>query len=77
MVTLAEGSAKLLANTSVTSSVRPRRYYKIPKESLEAALDDVEQMINFFVIEVQRIVFAENIPVTAAVRNRLSVVAPV
>jgi hypothetical protein len=68
VVTLAELAGKLVAGTSLTSSIRPRRYYKIPKETLEATLDDVEQMINFFVIEVQRIVFAENIPATAAVR---------
>ncbi len=68
VVTLAEVAAKFVANASVATSLRPRRYYKIPKESLEATLDDVEQMVNFFVIEIQRIVFAENIPATAAVR---------
>ena len=61
----AEAAAKLTIGSSVASSVRPRRYYKIPKEKLEAILDDVEQLINFFVIESQRIVFAENIPYTA------------
>lgn len=55
--------------SSVAGAVRPRRYYKIPKETLEASLDDLENLINFFVIEGQRIVFAENIPVTAAVSN--------
>jgi len=53
--------------SGVASSVRPRRYYKIPKETLESSLDDLENLINFFVIEGQRIVFAENIPVTGAV----------
>jgi len=65
VVTLAEAAAKFTIGSSVASSVRPRRYYKIPKETLEATLDDVEQLINFFVIEIQRIVFAENIPNTA------------
>ena len=51
----------------VATSFRPRRYYKIPKESLEASLDDLEQLINFFVIEFQRILFAENPVVTIAV----------
>lgn len=67
VVTVAEVAAKYVMGGSVTSSVRPRKYYKIPKESLEASLDDLEQLINFFVIEVQRVIFAENIPVTAAV----------
>ncbi|KAK5098626.1 hypothetical protein LTR70_002514 [Exophiala xenobiotica] len=65
VVTLAEAAAKFTIGSSVAGSVRPRRYYKIPKETLEATLDDVEQLINFFVIEAQRIVFAENIPNTA------------
>lgn len=67
MVTLAEIAAKYTIGSSVANSVRPRRYYKIPKETLEATLDDVEQLINFFVIEFQRIVFAEHIPTTATV----------
>jgi len=66
VVTLAEASSKLLMGSSVASAVRPRKYYKIPKEALESSLDDLENLINFFVIEGQRIVFAENIPVTAA-----------
>lgn len=45
----------------VASHFRPKRYYTIPRETLEASLDDVEQLINFFVIEFQRILFAENI----------------
>ena len=36
--------------------------------ALESTLDDVEQLINFFVIESQRVVFAENVAVTATVR---------
>ena len=68
VVTLTEAASKLVSGGSLTSSIRPRRYYKIPKETLEATLDDIEQFINFFVIESQRVVFAENIAVTAAVR---------
>ena len=73
VVTLAEVAAKFVAGTSVATSLRPRRYYKIPKETLEVTLDDVEHLINFFVIEIQRIVFAENIPATAAVRSLLPI----
>ncbi len=67
VVTLAEASSKALMGSSLGTSLRPRRYYKIPKETLEASLDDLENLINFFVIEGQRIVFAESVPVTAAV----------
>ena len=67
VVALAEVVSKYVMGSGVASSMRPRKYYKIPKESLEASLDDLEQLINFFVIEFQRILFAENVPVTIAV----------
>lgn len=52
-----------------TSQVRPKKYYVVPRESLERFTEDVEQLINFFVIEFQRIVFAENVYVTVAVSS--------
>lgn len=53
------------------SKIRPRKYYTIPRETLESVLGDVEQLINFFVIEFQRILFAENIYATLIVSNPL------
>lgn len=67
----ATASAELIGQLAIgrglTSQVRPRQYFTIPKASLERLLDDVEQFINFFVIESQRIVFAENVYATIAV----------
>lgn len=53
-------------NRGFASRMRPRKYYTIPRETLESSLDDVEQLINFFVIEFQRIMFGENVFVTVA-----------
>lgn len=47
--------------------MRPRKYWTIPRESLERMTEDVEQLINFFVIEIQRILYAENVYATLAV----------
>lgn len=69
MTALAEGIGRTVMGTGVAASLRPRKYYRIPKETLETLLDDVEQLINFFVIEFQRILFAENVTVTAGVRT--------
>ena len=63
----AEVVGKLVMNRGFASQMRPRKYYTIPRETLEASLDDVEQLINFFVIEFQRILFAENVWATIAV----------
>ena len=63
----AEFGGKLAFGRGLTTQVRPKKYFVIPKASLERLLDDVEQFINFFVIESQRVVFAENVYVTGAV----------
>ena len=62
-----EFAGKAMFGNGLASQFRPKRYFTIPRESLERFLDDVEQLINFFVIETQRIVFAENIYATSAV----------
>jgi ABC-type multidrug transport system fused ATPase/permease subunit len=62
----AEVAGQLAFGRGLTSQFRPRQYFTIPKASLERLLDDVEQLINFFVIESQRIVFAENVYATVA-----------
>jgi len=63
---LAEIAGRFVMGQGLTSTIRPRRYFKIPKETLESSLDDLEQLINFFVIEFQRILFAENPIATVA-----------
>lgn len=62
----AEVAGQLAIGRGLTSQLRPRKYFTIPKASLERLLDDVEQLINFFVIESQRILFAENVYTTGA-----------
>ena len=64
---LAEAAGKLVLSQGLASSFRPKKYYTIPREALEASLEDVEQLINFFVIEFQRVLFVENIVHTIAV----------
>jgi hypothetical protein len=53
----------------LATKMRPRKYYTIPRETLESITGDVEELINFFVIEFQRILFAENVWATIAVSN--------
>ncbi|KAK7563014.1 putative Reticulon-like protein 1 [Phyllosticta paracitricarpa] len=63
---IAEVAGKSLLGNGLASQMRPRKYYMIRKDSLERFTDDLEQFINFFIIEFQRIVFAENIYVTVS-----------
>ena len=63
----------------LATSFRPRQYYKIPKEALESSLDDLEQLINFFIIEFQRILFAENpiVTITVSITRPTAALAPI
>lgn len=65
---LAEVAGKSILNNGLTTQLRPRNYYTIPRETLDALIGDVHELVNFVVIEVQRILFAENVPISAAVR---------
>lgn len=63
---LAEVAGQALLNKGIASQFRPRKYYKVSRETLETMIGDVHELINFFVIEAQRILFAENITASAA-----------
>jgi len=63
---LAEVAGKLLFSQGFASQFRPRKYYTIPKETLDSILSGVYDLINFFVTESQRILFAENVYASAA-----------
>lgn len=45
----------------MADSFRPRRYYTVPKETLEAVLEDLVQIFDFGFLEFQRVLFVENI----------------
>ncbi|TEA12955.1 Reticulon-like protein 1 [Colletotrichum sidae] len=63
---LAEIAGKAVLNNGLATQLRPRRYYVIPRETLDALIGDVHELINFFVIEAQRVLFAENVAASAA-----------
>lgn len=60
----AELAGRMVLDQGLTSKFRPKKYYTIPRETLDSFLEDAEQLINFFVIEFQRILFAENLYAT-------------
>lgn len=71
----AEVAGKLVMNAGLASQLRPRRYYTVPRETLDSLLGDVHELINFIVIESQRILFAENISASTTVSKTLFPVA--
>jgi hypothetical protein len=65
-VAVLELAGKPLGAKGVVSSLRPNRYYTVPRESLERFFEQLHELVNFFVLEFQRVIFAENIFATVA-----------
>ncbi|KAI1437967.1 Reticulon-domain-containing protein [Xylaria sp. CBS 124048] len=63
---LAEVTGKAVLGHGLVTQLRPRKYYTISRETIEAMVGDVNELANFFVIELQRILFAENITISTA-----------
>ncbi|CAK7568129.1 MAG: hypothetical protein SEPTF4163_006112 [Sporothrix epigloea] len=62
----AEIAGNLVLNKGLASQLRPRKYYTLSRDSLDNVLGDVHELLNFFVIEAQRILYVENVYVSAA-----------
>ena len=72
----AEIAGKMVLGEGVATKMRPKKYYTIPRETLESIMEDLVELGNFFVIEFQRIVFAENVGVTVGVCHANSSMMP-
>lgn len=68
----AEVAGKAVLNTGFASQLRPRKYYTVPRETIDTVIGDLHELINFFVIEGQRILFAENILASSVVSYSVS-----
>ncbi|KAF3891625.1 Reticulon-like protein [Trichophyton interdigitale] len=62
----AEIGGHFLFSRGLTSSSRPRKYYTIPKDTMDSFLEDLENLVEFFLIEFQRILFVENLSYTVS-----------
>ncbi|KAI0409548.1 Reticulon-domain-containing protein [Xylaria palmicola] len=63
---LAEATGKAILGHGLASQLRPRKYFTISRETLDALIGDAHELVNFFVIEAQRILFAENVVASTA-----------
>ncbi|RKF76193.1 putative cell lysis protein [Golovinomyces cichoracearum] len=63
---LAEVAGKIILAHGFTSQIRPKKYYTVSRETLNLLTGDFHELINFFVIQAQQIIFAENLAVSIA-----------
>ncbi|KAI1151865.1 Reticulon-domain-containing protein [Nemania diffusa] len=63
---LAEVTGKSILGHGLATQLRPRKYYTVSRETTDALIGDIHELVNFFVIEAQRILFAENVAASTA-----------
>ncbi|CAZ83119.1 unnamed protein product [Tuber melanosporum] len=61
LVTFLEIASKPFGTRGFISSIRPKPYYTIPRDSLDRLFGELHDLLNFFALEFQRVLFAENI----------------
>ncbi|KAJ2902599.1 putative cell lysis protein [Zalerion maritima] len=62
----AEVLGKAIMGTGLATSFRPRKYITVSEETLNSMIGDVHELVNFFMIEAQRIAFVENVLASSA-----------
>ncbi|PTB70566.1 hypothetical protein BBK36DRAFT_138994 [Trichoderma citrinoviride] len=62
----AEVAGKAVLNNGLASQLRPREYYTLPRQTFDRLVSEAHGLINFFLVEAQRIVFVENVYASSA-----------
>ncbi|KAL6860159.1 hypothetical protein ACO1O0_004185 [Amphichorda felina] len=62
----AEVVGKFLFNNGFATQLRPRKYMTVSRETIDCLAGDAYELINFVVIESQRILYVESVPVSVA-----------
>lgn len=71
-----EVAGKPLGAKGIISSMRPKRYYTIPRDSVEKLFNEFHDLSNFFLLEFQRVVYVEDIFATGVVSILLPLISP-
>jgi hypothetical protein len=62
---IAELAGKPFGSTGLATRFRPAKYYTLSREAVDGFFDELHELLNFFVLEFQRVLFVENIILTA------------
>jgi hypothetical protein len=67
VVSVTEFASRLFSGESLSTRLRPKEYRKIPEPTLNATLKDIHDLIQYAVVQAQRIVFGQDLDKTFAV----------
>jgi hypothetical protein len=64
LVSVTESASRMLGNRSLSSQLRPREYKTFPESTLNATLKDIHDFVQYAAVQVQRIVFGQDLQKT-------------
>lgn len=64
MVSVTESASRMLGNRSLSAQLRPREYKTFPESTLNATLKDIHDFVQWAAVQVQRIVFGQDLQKT-------------
>jgi len=65
-VSISEFISRLISEDSLSTRLRPKEYKKIPESTLNATLNDIHDLIQYAVVQAQRIIFGQDLDKTFA-----------
>lgn len=66
-MSLAEFAGRSFGPNNFVSRMRPKQYKTVPESTLNATLKDVHDLIQYAVVQAQKVIFAEDLEKTFAV----------
>jgi hypothetical protein len=67
VVSVMEFASRSFASNSLSARLRPKEYKKIPESTLNATLKDIHDLIQYAVVQAQRIIFGQDLDKSFAV----------
>lgn len=71
MVSVTEFAGRSFGSNSLLARLRPKEYKKVPEATLNATLKDVHDLVQYSVVQAQRVIFGQDLDKTFAVSRCL------
>jgi hypothetical protein len=76
-MSVTEFASRSFGPDTFLSRLRPKEYRKIPESTLNATLKDIHDFVQYAVVQIQRIIFAQDLDRTFAVSCNAGYGSPV
>ncbi|KAJ4177534.1 hypothetical protein NW767_015098 [Fusarium falciforme] len=76
-MSVTEFASRSFGPDTFLSRLRPKEYRKIPEPTLNATLKDIHDFVQYAVVQIQRIIFAQDLDRTFAVSCNAGYGSPV